>query len=251
MDDLTRFESPCARLGRRFELRAETGSTNDDARTLAAQGAPHGTLVVADTQSSGRGRRGRHWSSPPGENLYASFVLRPQIALADAPLLALVAGLAFAEALGAFTAVPVRVKWPNDVRAANRKLAGVLVEGSLRGSELAWVVLGVGVNVRGLEAPPGLESIATSLRMLRGGDDLARADVLAALCARLEARLDAFERDGFSGLHRDLTARCETLGARVTVEGVEGVAESIAADGALCIRTDAGALVPVRVGEVG
>ena len=251
MDDLIAFASPARALGRTFELRGETASTNDDARALAASGAPHGALVVADAQTAGRGRRGRVWSSPPGDNLYASFVLRPRVRVADAPMLALVAGLAVAEAVEPFAGgAPVRVKWPNDVRASGRKLAGVLVEGSLRGAELVSVILGVGVNVRGLAPPPELAAVATSLRALRGGEDLARADVLAALCLRLEARLDAFERGGLAALHGDLSARCETLGTRVTIDAVTGVAESLGDDGALRVRTDDGALVLVRVGDV-
>ncbi len=251
MDDLRSFVSPARSLGRVVEVRDETASTNDDARALAAAGAPHGALCLADAQTAGRGRRGRVWSSPRGENLYASFVLRPRVRLADAPGLALVAGLAIAEALDPFAGgARVRVKWPNDVRAEGLKLAGVLVEGSLRGAELAWVVLGVGINVRGLSAPEGLEGVATTLRALRRGEDLSRCDVLAAVCSRLEARLDAYERDGFASLHADLTTRCETIGARVTTELATGVAEALADDGALLVRTDDGRVVAVRVGDV-
>lgn len=251
MDDLIDFASPAKRLGAVVSRVVETASTNDDARALAAKGAVHGTLCLADTQTAGRGRRGRVWSSPPGENLYASFVLRPRVRIADAPGMALAAGVAVAEALEPFAkGAPVRVKWPNDVRSGGLKLAGLLVEGSLRGAELAWVVLGVGVNVRGLSVPEALHGVATSLRMLRGGEDLSRAEVLAALCERLEVRLDAYERDGFASLHRELTTRCETLGTRVVTDLATGVAESLGDDGALLVRTDLGVLVPVRVGDV-
>ena len=99
MDDLNGFTSPARTLGHPTRVLAVTGSTNDDARALAVEGAAHGTLVVADTQTAGRGRRGRVWRSPPGDNLYASWVLRPDVALTDAPSLSLVAGLAVAEAL--------------------------------------------------------------------------------------------------------------------------------------------------------
>lgn len=251
MDDLRHFSSPARSLGRVVELREETASTNDDARALASKGAPHGALVIADAQTAGRGRRGRRWSSPRGENLYASFVLRPRLRITEAPGMALVAGLAVAEAVDAFAkGAPVRVKWPNDVRSGGLKLAGVLVEGSLRGAELAWVVLGLGVNVRGLSVHEGLDGVATTLRMLRGGEDLSRADVMAAICDRLESRLEAYEREGFASCHEALSARCETLGTRVSTELAAGVAESLADDGALMLRTDEGALVAVRVGDV-
>lgn len=250
MDDLTSFASPARALGHPAVVKALTASTSDDARALAAQGAAHGTLVIADAQTSGRGRRGRQWVSPPGENLYASFVLRPRVPPHSAPLLSLVAGLAIAEALDAHAGgAAVRVKWPNDVRVDRRKLAGVLVEGSLRGDRLAWVVLGVGVNVRGESAPRGLDDVATTLRRVRGAD-LSRAAVLASLCLRLEARLADFEREGFAALRDALSARCETLGTRVRVDAVEGVAEALGPDGALRVRADGGELIDVRVGDV-
>jgi BirA family biotin operon repressor/biotin-[acetyl-CoA-carboxylase] ligase len=237
-------------LGHPTIVHAVTTSTNDDARALAAKGAAHGTLVVADAQSAGRGRRGRTWSSPAGENLYASFVLRLDLSPSIAPTLALVAGLAVAEAVAPFAGAHTpRVKWPNDVRAAHRKLAGLLVEGSLRGDTLAWVVLGVGINVGGTRAPGGLDDIATTLTML-SGKTVSRAAVLASLCGALEARIDTFARHGFDALRNDVAERCETLGTRVRIDGVEGKAIAIANDGALVLRTDAGATVHVHVGDV-
>lgn len=250
MDDLTGFRSPARLIGHPAVVKSHTGSTNDDARELAARGAPHGALVVADAQTAGRGRQGRAWISPPGENLYASFVLRPRRPAAACATLSLVVGLAVAEALEAHArGARMQVKWPNDVRVGGRKLAGVLVEGSLRGDEFAWLVVGVGVNVRGERAPAGVEDIATTLRALRG-EDIGRGVVLASLCERLEARLGDWERGGFEAVRGVLEARCETLGARVKAEGAEGVAEGIADDGALRVQTDAGAVVLVRAGEV-
>lgn len=250
MDDLRGFTSPARALGHPTTLLAVTGSTNDDARALATEGAPHGALVVADTQTSGRGRRGRVWRSPPGVNLYASWVLRPELPLAEAPSLSLVAGLAVAEALaGHAGTAPVQVKWPNDVRSAGRKLAGVLVEAALRGGALAHVVLGVGVNVRGEVPPEGAEDVATTLRMLRG-DAPSRAAVLASLCLRLEARLTDFERGGFTALREVVAARCETLGTRVRVGDIEGLAETLDTTGALVLCQGDGTRVTVRVGDV-
>lgn len=251
MDDLRDFASPARRLGREFTLREITESTNDDARALAAAGAPHGALVVADAQTAGRGRLGRVWRSPAGENLYASFVLRPAVTLTDAPSLSLVVGLAVAEAVAAHApGADVRVKWPNDVRAGGKKLAGVLMEASLRGAELAWVIVGVGINVRGAAPPAGVEDLATTVRMVRGAD-LSRGAVLASLCARLEERLEAFERGGFAALRDAVAARCETLGARVTVGRESGVAEGLDPTGALMLRRDDGTLAVIHVGDVG
>jgi BirA family biotin operon repressor/biotin-[acetyl-CoA-carboxylase] ligase len=251
MDDLKDFTSPATVVGRVFHHRTVTVSTNDDARALAATGAPHGTLVVADAQTGGRGRRGRVWYSPPGNNLYASFVLRPEVPLAEAPSLSLVAGLAVAEAVAEHAPhAEVRVKWPNDVRVGGKKLAGVLLEASLRGGELAWVVLGVGINVRGTRPPEGLEDIATTVRCVHG-EDVSRRAVLASLCLRLEQRLLDFEHGGFAALRDALTARCETLGTPVRIGTVEGLAMAIDLDGALRVRQHDGGWVSLRLGDVG
>jgi len=233
-------------------LKDTTGSTNDDARTLIAQGAPHGTLVVADVQTQGRGRRGRVWQSLPGQDLAVSLILRPTLAVTDAPLLALVTGLAVAEALEAFVPPSLRptVKWPNDVRLGGRKVAGVLVEGSLREGGLAWAVAGVGINVRSGAPPESLAAIATTLRMARDGADLPRDAVLNAVCLHWERRLEGLFRDGFGSFATALRDRCDTLGQRVSAEGVSGVAEAIADDGGLVLRTDEGARVVVRAGDL-
>lgn len=250
MDDLKGFHSPATVVGRVFHFRAVTVSTNDDARALAAAGAPHGTLVVADAQTGGRGRRGRRWHSPPGDNLYASFVLRPELPLAEAPSLSLVAGLAVAEAIAEHAPhANVHVKWPNDVRVGGKKLAGVLLEASLRGGELAWVVLGVGINVRGTRPPEGLEDTAGTLRLVRG-EDLSRGAVLASLCMGLERRLLDFTRGGFAALRDAVAARCETLGTRVRVGAVEGLAVALDDDGALRVRREDGGWVSLRLGDV-
>ncbi len=252
MDDLVRFVAPGSWLGRPTALKDTTLSTNDDARDLIAQGASHGTLVVADVQTQGRGRRGRTWQSRPGEDLTVSLILRPDLAAAKAPLLALVTGLAVAEALEGFVPAALRptVKWPNDVRIGGRKVAGVLVEGSLRDGNLAWVIAGVGINVRGEAPPPELAGTATTLRAARGGHDLDRDGVLQAVCEAWERRLDGLFAAGFDSFGDALRARCDTLGQRVTVEGTTGMATSIADDGGLVLRTDDGAEVIVRAGDL-
>lgn len=252
MDDLVGFVSPARWVGHPTVIKAITASTNDDARVLAGTGCGAGTLVVADTQTAGRGRRGRTWQSPAGENLYLSLVLRPQSEPGAMAPLPLVIGLAVAEALADFTdGSRVALKWPNDVRVEGRKLCGVLVESSMGHGVLTQVVVGIGINVRGEAPPPGLESTATTLRELRGGRDLSRAEVLAAVLRALEQRLETFDRQGFHGaLHAAVTARCETLGTRVTGDGVTGVAVAIGPDGALTLRTDEGVHVDLRAGDV-
>ncbi len=174
---------------------AEVESTNDVAKAEALRGAAEGLVVVADRQTRGRGRRGRVWSSPPGGGLYLSVLLRPDWPAVEAPWLGVLAGLAAwrtARALGADTAV---VKWPNDVLAGGRKLAGVLVEPRIAGGRIEFAVVGVGLNV----GPPAggwseeLRDSAISLQELGGCADRVRAR--AEFCRALE-ELYAATRQG-------------------------------------------------------
>lgn len=250
MDDLLGFVSPPGcRLGRPLILKALTGSTNDDARALANAGAGHGTVVLADAQTAGRGRLGRAWSSPAGENLYLSVVWRSGLDAIEPPLLALGAGLAVSEALDAFTPTPTAVKWPNDVRHRGRKLAGLLAEAIYRGTQPGAVILGLGVNVRGAVMPEAIAEIATSLRIVRG-DDPGRAAVLSSLLERLDATLGRLCADGFGAIRQRLIERCESIGARVSIGEVSGVAIDIDPTGALRVRDDQGVVHPVRAGEI-
>ncbi|MEP6917562.1 MAG: biotin--[acetyl-CoA-carboxylase] ligase, partial [Acidobacteriota bacterium] len=145
---------------------SETGSTNDVAATLAEHGAPEGTTVVASAQSSGRGRFGRAWFSPPGAGLYVSVVCRNAAA---APLLTLAGGVAVAEGVRTATGLPVEIKWPNDIvaeggaQARRRKLAGILAEASTGSDGLQYVILGFGINLRSAAYPPAIADRATSI----------------------------------------------------------------------------------------
>ncbi len=250
MDDLRSWVTPGIWLGRGRIVHEETRSTNDDARALASGDAPSGTMVLADRQTAGRGRSGRAWISPPGDNLSFSVIYRPTVPQHLLAPLPLVVGLAVAEALDTLEGLPrTTVKWPNDIRIEGKKVGGVLVEASLRGDSVAWVVIGVGLNVRGLRPPEGLEEIATTLRLGRGRD-VSRPAVLDAIVARLEPALDAFGEFGFAPSRDALRARCDTLGKVVEVSGVRGVAEDIGVDGALVLRNADGGVERVYSGEV-
>lgn len=226
-----------------------TGSTNDDAMAAARAGVAHGATFVADLQTRGRGRRGRTWSSPPGENLTFSVVLRPRLELARVTALPLVVGLAVRDAVAARVALPVELKWPNDVLADRRKLAGILVESQLRGRDLAALVVGVGVNVAMRELPAEIAGVATSLALC-GASDLALEPLLADILASLAARCATFETLGLAAFLDEL-ARCDALeGSRVRTEGVEGIARGIDGDGALLVEQDDGEVARVVAGAV-
>src|SRR5262249_7148114 len=151
----------------RVQRVASTGSTNDDAAALVRAGAPHGTVVVADEQTQGRGRQGRSWGSPPGANLHLSAVLRPPLPPHEAPPLTLAAAVAVCDALRGLGA-DARIKWPNDVVIDDRKVAGILTESSTRGGGLDAVVIGIGVNVNWTELAPELAATATSVALAVG-----------------------------------------------------------------------------------
>ncbi|MBC7218450.1 MAG: biotin--[acetyl-CoA-carboxylase] ligase, partial [Candidatus Caldatribacterium sp.] len=155
----------------------EMDSTNTYLKALAEQGAPEGTLCITENQKKGRGRRGRSWFSLPGKSLTFSLLLRPHLPLSVCPSLALLAGLALAEALEELGFSP-RLKWPNDVLLGEKKVSGILLETSTDLDEASWIVLGVGVNVNlGKEDLASLPFQATSL-FLEKGVPLSRIEIL-------------------------------------------------------------------------
>jgi len=219
-------------LGRpRLHLRA-TASTNDRARALAQEGAPHGTLVTAGEQHAGRGRQGRTWTAPPGRALLLSLVLR------DPPaLLPLAAGLAVAEVAGPAAVV----KWPNDVLVDGRKVAGILAEG--RPSE-GWAVLGIGVNVavRLQELPAELQDTAGTLGLTPADLDPTLERLLAALDHALT--LDT------SALLEAYRARDALRGREVAWSGGSGTAAGVDGAGRLVVELADGGRTALSAGEV-
>ena len=241
-----------APLGRPLSVVEATGSTSDDARAAARGASPvaTGAAFVAETQTAGRGRMGHAWHSPPGENLYVSFVLRPGLAASDLPPLALAAGLAVVDALAPRVARErLGIKWPNDVWIGDRKVAGGLVEALLAGSRVDAVVVGVGVNVRTTRFPPDLEARATSLA-LEGASDLDRAALLAALARALADRVDRFVAEGVAALARKVAPLDVLRGRSVTLDGARGVADGIDERGRLRVRGDDGVARTYAAGEV-
>jgi len=180
----------------RLLQRGVVASTMDEARRLAEQGAPEGTAVVADSQTSGRGQAGRGWYSPPGQSILLSAVLRPDLAPADASWLTMTAALAMCETLAAWQPSAPRIKWFNDVLLDGRKVCGVLLETSITGDALDYVVLGLGLNVNTdfSAAPPDVRERATSLSQA-AGRPLDREAVLQSWLTAFGARYERLLRD--------------------------------------------------------
>lgn len=246
-----------ARAGKRiggdihyFESLASTSTT---AREYARNGCPEGTVIIAETQTHGRGRLGRTWESPPFRNLYTSIVLRPTIEPAQAPQIALVAGLATAEAAIAAGA-PAKIKWPNDVLIEGRKTAGLLAEMDSDGDTLHAVILGIGVNLNLAhdELPEELRSKATSLAEARK-QPVERHTFADLLLSALEERYDQFLGDGFAAVREAWDGLSSLRGQRVEVDanGVKhaGKAVGLDADGALLL-TEKGETTRVVAGDV-
>jgi BirA family transcriptional regulator, biotin operon repressor / biotin---[acetyl-CoA-carboxylase] ligase len=219
-------------------------STNDHARELAEEGADHGEVVIAESQTGGRGRRGRPWVSPPGLNAYFSVILRPDLPPARAPELTLLASVAICDALRQAN-VPAAIKWPNDLLAQERKIAGILTELASEPESVRWAVIGIGVNVNAGRAdfPPELRDVATSVLLERGAP-APRALFVAACLTALEDWLDRHAEEGFEPVRQAWRERSATLGRDVTVRtdgrDIVGRAEDVDELGALLIRTEQG-----------
>lgn len=234
-----------SRVGREIRYFERIGSTNTEAVALARQGAGEGSVVIAEAQSRGRGRMGREWFSPAGVNLYASIVLRPAVPPAVAPQLSLVAGLAVARALEAHGVAAIAIKWPNDVLAGGKKIAGVLTETEAEADRVRWVVLGVGVNLNCLQTrfPAHLRKIATSVRICTGRK-VDRCQFTAHLFAEIETLYDRFLESGFAELKAEFEARSSLTGQEVAVESggrrILGRALGVDEAGALVVQTAGG-----------
>ncbi|MEO7912998.1 MAG: biotin--[acetyl-CoA-carboxylase] ligase [Roseiflexaceae bacterium] len=254
-------------VGRAVEHYPQAGSTNDLARRQARAGHPEGLVILADAQTTGRGRMGRAWIAPPGSSLLLSLLLRPTwLAPADAFSLIMLAGVALCEAVEQVTPVQAALKWPNDlllpVRTAAgptlRKAAGMLSEIELADDRIAWVVIGIGVNVSwspaGVIDGRDLAEVATSVGAVVG-QPVDRLALLRALLEHLDTRYNALRRGGQADLFESWRDRLATLGQPVQIglpQGeLRGVAEDVERSGALRVRDEHGALHTVLAGDVG
>ncbi len=233
-------------IGCQIHYFEEVESIQNIARNLAAEGAPHGTVVIAETQSAGRGRMGRSWHSPSGVNLYTTVVLRPRIAMAEVPRLSLVAGVAAAEALEDVAPGIVQLKWPNDVWLNGRKAGGIIAEAVTdRSQRLDSVLLGIGLNLNLAldDVPAELRQRAISV-YIATGHRCDRVSVANTLFTRLNIRYDDTVTRGFSAVCPEWERYSALTGKRVTIVDAgtreEGVVRGIDTDGALVLETSNG-----------
>jgi BirA family transcriptional regulator, biotin operon repressor / biotin---[acetyl-CoA-carboxylase] ligase len=249
-------------IGSEILVFEETASTNDVIEQLAKSGAREGVVVFAESQRKGRGRHGRTWVSPRGKGLWFSVLLRPQLPPAATSRVTVAASVAVTRALRQCSGVDARIKWPNDVIANGRKLAGILVEAGTRipsGSQASspreqCIILGIGINVncKREDFSKELVGIATSLELESG-----RLQDRTALAAQVLATLDEYYRrtvSDFEMIADEWAQLCTTLGKQIIVtvgrRRIEGFAQALDGDGALLLRRDSGQIERIVSGDL-
>ena len=239
-------------MGQKIVYFESIGSTNDVAKESVDEGAPEGTLVIAEEQTAGKGRLGRPWIAPPGTSLLFSLLLYPDLTLEHVPRLTMLASLAAAEAIESVTGLPVRFKWPNDILIRGRKSGGVLTEVGVTGERLDYVVVGIGLNVNWNPSQvPELVEKATSLSE-ELGREVSRLELLQRLLIYMERGYLRLQEGYFP--HKVFTWHLANIGEKVKVVlprgKEEGFVEGVDADGALLLRREDGSTVRVTMGEV-
>ncbi len=250
-------------LGRELIVFNRITSTNDFLKRLARRGAAAGTTILADEQTSGRGRLGRKWHSPPGQGLWFSFLMRPRLPLDKVGVISLALAALIAETLTQSCGIECRVKWPNDVLVGGKKVCGILCETQMSPTQVEAVIAGIGLNVLQDKEDfvPDGRGRATSLR-LAGSSTCERKLLFTQLLA-------AFDQNLFAGLPHRLPqliaqwcARCDGLGEPITVlqaprpfegsqsESTTGIFESIGEGGELILRLPSGGLRFFSAGEI-
>jgi BirA family biotin operon repressor/biotin-[acetyl-CoA-carboxylase] ligase len=229
-------DQPILPPGYRLIAREEVGSTNDEARALLAAGVNHGTVVWAESQTAGRGRLGRDWVSPPG-NLYCSIILRPKIDQAHMSEISFVCALAVRDAIEPALPpdVPVQFKWPNDVLAGARKVAGILVEAEKLPDEARTaLIVGIGINI--VSAPRETDYPATCISAMTRAPRVSR--LLTSLVAALDRRVELWTRSGFAAIRQEWMDHAYGVGGQVTASnGISGTFTGLDETGAIIIAS--------------
>jgi len=243
-------------FGRSVISYRKVDSTNIIAYELAEKGMKEGTVILADEQVKGKGRHGRHWSSPSKGGIYMSCILRPSIAPNEISRITLLAAIAVAQAIRDFSSLEVTIKWPNDIMMNQKKLCGILTEMKAEQDSVDFVVLGIGINVDVPkdELPKGATSIREELASCGEKINLSRVELTKKVLERLEEYYNLMKIEGFEpiiDIWKDLSVM---IGSRVKVsihgKTFEGLAHDINPDGALIVRTESGVLEKISSGDV-
>jgi len=242
-------------IGRDIRVFQETTSTNDVVEKLARDGVKEGVVVFAESQTRGRGRLGRKWTSPRGRGLWFSVLLRPDLRPQEATRLTIASATALRRAIEAQTGLKARIKWPNDILVNGRKTAGILTELSAEPDHIKSVILGIGVdvNLSPADLPAELRKVATSLKAELGGP-VARPELAVAILRELDRDYGRVGPNEFGALADEWEEHGTTIGHEVVISmggrQVRGRAESLGEDGELLVRTEHGRLERIVGGDV-
>jgi BirA family biotin operon repressor/biotin-[acetyl-CoA-carboxylase] ligase len=242
-------------IGRDIRVFEQTTSTNDVVEKLARDGVKEGVVVFAESQTSGRGRLGRKWLSPPRKGLWFSVLLRPKLRPVEITQLTVASATALRRAIQAQTNLAPGIKWPNDILVGGKKVAGILTELHAEVDRVDYVILGIGVdvNLETADFPPDLRATVTSLR-LAAGKPVQRAELAVAILSELERDYARLISGEFTDLAAEWEAACETLGSEIVIHTgarqIRGRAEALSEEGALLLRTEHGRLERIVGGDV-
>ena len=254
-DDLLARLGKTKVIGRDIQVFAQTTSTNDVVEKLARDGVKEGAVVFAESQTKGRGRLGRTWTSPARKGLWFSILLRPNLRPQETTQLTVAAAAAVWRAIHAVTGLSPEIKWPNDILIGGKKVVGILTELSAEVDRVKHITLGIGVdvNLTANELPLELRKIATSLR-IESGKAIERAELATQILRELDKDYSRVCSGKFAALADEWEAHCSTIGQQVTVgigeRRLRGRAEALDDDGALLLRTEHGRLERVIGGDV-
>ncbi|MEE0775470.1 MAG: biotin--[acetyl-CoA-carboxylase] ligase [Bacillota bacterium] len=240
-------------LGRNYIYREEVSSTNDVMKQLADEKAPMGTVVLAETQTAGRGRRGRPWESPQGKGLWFSLLLRPSLSPKEASALTLVTAVGLCRGLDYYPGLGVAIKWPNDILCDGKKLCGILSEMNAEPEKLHYAIIGVGLNLQSEYLSETVAPIAVGIEEILQ-EDVERGLLLCRLLQGLESAYDEFFKNGFDLLRQEWEERSMVVGKNVqvvTVNGdLDGVALGLSNEGFLRVKLESGKVAHVISGDV-
>ena len=252
-DDLLARLGKTQVVGRDIRVFEETTSTNDVIEKLARDGVKEGVVVFAESQTKGRGRLGRKWTSPTRKGLWFSILLRPKLSPQETTQLTVASAIALRRAIKTVTGLAAEIKWPNDLLIGGKKVVGILTEMSAEVDRVRHVVLGIGVDVNQEEFPAELRKIATSLKA-EAGTEISRAELATEILRELDFDYARICGGKFSAVADEWEAGCATIGKNVSVQMgarlVRGRAEALDDDGALLVRTEHGHLERVIGGDV-
>jgi BirA family biotin operon repressor/biotin-[acetyl-CoA-carboxylase] ligase len=249
-------------FGKKIYYQPEVDSTNQWARSMASQGEEEGAVFIAETQTHGKGRLGRSWVSAPGMGLWVSLILRPRISPAELAVITVITAVAAAQAIKTISGIQVQIKWPNDLVYQDRKLGGILAELNGEMDRVHYLIVGIGMNVNHETAdfPSELAEKATSLRIIRGGGEIPRKELLGEFLRMFEGSYFSLVKDDVSPdrVYRFIeyaTGHSATLGKKVTISQgsgrvYQGEALGLEPDGSLKVKDEAGNILVIHSGEI-